>query len=64
MDEFLQDYTKDQVFNAYETGLNFKILPKRSLASKNEKSAPGHKMNKERVTVMHSSNASGNHSLW
>lgn len=27
--EFLQDYTKDQVFNnADETGLNFQMLPK------------------------------------
>lgn len=28
IDEFLQEYTKDQVFNADETGLNFQIMPK------------------------------------
>lgn len=59
MDDYLQGYSKDQIFNADETGLNFKMLPKRSLASRDEKSAPGHKMNKQRVTVLFCSNASG-----
>lgn len=44
-------------------GLNFKMLPKRSLASRDEKSAPGHKMNKQRVTVLFCSNASGSFRL-
>lgn len=63
MHEFMQGYSKDQIFNADETGLNFKMLPKKSLASRNEKSAPGHKMNKQRVTVLLCSNASGTHRL-
>lgn len=39
------------------------MLPKKSLASRDEKSAPGHKMNKQRATVLFCSNASGNHRL-
>lgn len=58
MDEYLKGYTKDQIFNADETGLNFKMLPKRSLTSRDEKRVPGHKMNKQRVTVLFCSNAS------
>lgn len=61
--EFTEGYTKDQIYNADETGLNFKMLPQKSLASKQEKSAPGHKMNKERITVLACSNASGEHRL-
>lgn len=39
------------------------MLPKKSLASINETSAPGHKMNKERITVLACGNASGTHRL-
>lgn len=42
-----------------ETGLNYKALPTNTLASLSEKYAPGHKMQKQSVTVMMSANASG-----
>lgn len=56
-------YSPQQVYNADETGLNFKALPNKSLASEQEARAPGFKMNKERVTLMACSNAAGNHKL-
>lgn len=56
-------YTYDQIYNCDETGLNYKMLPSKTLASGQEKSAPGHKRSKERVTVMACSNASGKHKL-
>lgn len=62
-DDFLQGYCKDQIYNADESGLNFKMLPEKSLASRDEKSAPGHKMNKQRITVLFCSNAAGTHRL-
>lgn len=61
--DFTEGLTKDQIFNADETGLNFKMLPKKSLASQKETSAPGHKMSKERITVLACANASGEHKL-
>lgn len=56
-------YCMDQIFNADETGLNYKMLPDKTLASKSEKEAPGAKMSKERVTVMTCANASGSFRL-
>lgn len=58
-----ENYSPQQIYNADETGLNFKALPNKSLASREESSAPGFKMSKERVTVMACSNAAGNHKL-
>ncbi|XP_046663035.1 jerky protein homolog-like [Homalodisca vitripennis] len=46
-----------------ETGLNFKLLPRKTLATAKEKSAPGFKVSKERITVALCSNASGTHKL-
>ncbi|GFX38324.1 jerky protein homolog-like [Trichonephila clavipes] len=57
------NYSPQQIYNADETGLNFRALPKKSLASQDEKSAPGYKMSKDRVTLMVCSNAFGNHKL-
>lgn len=53
-------YSPQQVYNADETGLNFKALPNKTLASQQENRAPGFKM-EERVTLMACSNANGNH---
>lgn len=53
------NYSPQQIYNADETGLNFKALPKKSLASKEESAAPGFKMNKQRLTVLACSNAAG-----
>lgn len=55
--------TGDQIYNCDETGLNFRLLPDKSLASKDEKSAPGYKRSKERVTVLACSNATGDDKL-
>lgn len=53
----------DQLYNCDETGLNFKMLPTKTLASEKEASAPGYKKSKERVTVLACSNVTGNHML-
>ncbi|XP_046662996.1 jerky protein homolog-like [Homalodisca vitripennis] len=52
-----EGYSLDLVYNADETGLNWKALPRKSLASKREKAAPGFKVSKERVTIMVAANA-------
>ncbi|XP_030763564.1 jerky protein homolog-like [Sitophilus oryzae] len=39
------------------------MLPSKTLASRQEKSAPGHKRSKERLTIMTCSNASDNHKI-
>lgn len=57
------NYSPQQIYNADETGLNFKALPKKSLAAKDETNAPGMKISKERLTVLACSNAAGNHKL-
>ncbi|GFU80886.1 tigger transposable element-derived protein 1 [Trichonephila clavipes] len=51
------DYSADQIFNADETGLYWKKLPK------DEKIASGHKASKDRVTLLLCSNASGDRIL-
>lgn len=56
-------YSYDQIYNCDETGLNYKMLPSKTLASRQEKSSPGHKRSKERLTVMACSNAFGKHKL-
>uniref|UniRef100_A0A8C4TJD3 Jerky protein homolog-like n=1 Tax=Erpetoichthys calabaricus TaxID=27687 RepID=A0A8C4TJD3_ERPCA len=57
------DHSPDQLYNADETGLYWKALPSKTLVSKEEKSAPGHKSSKERITVLACTNASGSHKL-
>lgn len=58
-----ESYDAEFVYNADETGLVWKALPKTTLASKRESSAPGHKVSKERVTVLNCANSTGNHKL-
>ncbi|XP_050526828.1 jerky protein homolog-like [Daktulosphaira vitifoliae] len=53
----------DQVYNADESGLFWKMLPSKTLAAQSEKSAPGHKSSKERLTIMTCSNATGTHKI-
>lgn len=53
----------EQLYNCDETGLNYKMLPTYTLASKQEDSAPGYKKKKERVTILACSNATGVHKL-
>lgn len=53
----------EQVYNMDETGLNFKRLPDKTFATSSEKSAPGFKIHKERITVALCSNSTGTHKL-
>ena len=53
------NYTPDQIFNADETGLNWKKMPSRTYLAKSEKSACGFKAAIDCVTLLFCSNASG-----
>lgn len=52
-------YSAEQVFNVDETGLFWKRMPDRTYIAKEEKSAPGHKVAKERLTLLLGGNAAG-----
>lgn len=52
-------YHPEQVFNADETGLFWKKMPSRTFLSKTERSAPGFKAAKDRVSLLLCANASG-----
>lgn len=54
-----ENLTIDQVFNADETGVNWKMLPKSTLSARSEKAPSGLKGYKDRITVMACANASG-----
>lgn len=56
-------YTAQQVFNVDETGLFWKRMPNRTYIAKEEKSAPGHKASKERLTLLLGGNAAGDFKL-
>ncbi|XP_071574415.1 jerky protein homolog-like [Temnothorax nylanderi] len=57
-----EGYTKDQIYNCDKTGLNYKMMPSKTLISR-DGAAPGYKKNKERCTILACSNASGKHKL-
>ena len=58
-----QGYSPQQIYNANEMTLFFKMLPDHSLACKAEKSANhGHRQGKERLTLLLATNWSGCHS--
>ena len=59
----LDVYKRQDVYNADETGINWRALPRKSLASRREQSAPGFKVSKERITAMVCANASGEHKV-
>ncbi len=52
-------YCTDQIFNANETSLSYKMLPSKILAMKADREAPILKKCKEHVTVLTCANASG-----
>ncbi|KAG7154995.1 Jerky protein-like 19 [Homarus americanus] len=52
-------YTDDQVFNMDESGLFWKKLPSKTFVVKNASKIRGRKMQKERITVLFTTNASG-----
>lgn len=56
-------YSAQQVFNVDETGLFWKRLPNRTYIAKEEKSAPGHKVGKERLTLLLGGNTAGDYKL-
>lgn len=53
----------DQVYNADESGLFWKLLPQKTFVHSSEKSAPGRKLFKNRITFMPCANANGTHKL-
>ena len=52
-------YSAYQMLNVDETGLFWKRRPNRTYIAKEEKSAPGHKVSKERLTLLLGGNAAG-----
>ncbi|KAG7169142.1 Tigger transposable element-derived protein 1-like 38, partial [Homarus americanus] len=52
-------YTDDQVFNMDESGLFWKKLPSKTFVVKNASKIRGQKLQKERITVLFTTNASG-----
>lgn len=56
-------YKPQQIFNVDETSLFWKRMPKRTYIAKEEKSAPGFKAAKDRMTVLLGGNASGDMKL-
>lgn len=53
----------DQIYNADESGLFYKLMPNKTLVTFKETSAPGRKTSKERFTFLACTNASGQHKL-
>ena len=56
-------YSAQQIFNVDETGLFWKRMPNRTYIAKEEKTAPGHKAGKERLTLLLGGNAAGDYKL-
>lgn len=52
-----------QIYNADETGLFWKLLPEKTYVSLSEKTAPGLKIAKQRLTFLGCTNATGQHKL-
>ncbi|XP_023232705.1 tigger transposable element-derived protein 1-like [Centruroides sculpturatus] len=52
-------YTSQTIFNVDETGLFWKKIPKRTFIAREEKTFPGFKASKDRLTVMVGANAAG-----
>lgn len=65
LEEKIKDLNLDynQVYNADETGLYWKLLPGKTYVSSEEKTAPGRKVAKERITFLACTNATGLHKL-
>nr|XP_022906094.1 jerky protein homolog-like [Onthophagus taurus] len=69
---FLRKFTKkmtelnvlpSQIYNADESALFWKLLPDRTLVHAGERTAPGRKTSKERVTFLACTNGDGTHKL-
>lgn len=57
------DLDNEQIYNADETGLTWKLLPDKTFVSNQETTAPGRKISKERLTFLACTNAAGTHKL-
>lgn len=55
--------TDMQIYNADESGLNYRMLPDKTFLAANEKTASGRKTLKERITILLCSNADGSHKV-
>lgn len=62
LSNLLNDYSPDQIYNADETGLFFRLLPDKTLEFKDVKCSGG-KQSKERLTALVCANMSGNDKL-
>lgn len=58
-----KNLTRDQIYNAEETGLNFQMFPKKTLVSEWESAALGYKISKKRITILICNNVTGSHKL-
>nr|XP_046472573.1 jerky protein homolog-like [Neodiprion pinetum] len=58
-----EGFSREDVYNADETGIHWISLPRKSLASQEETAARGFKVSKDRVTAMTCANAAGTHKL-
>nr|XP_006813725.1 PREDICTED: tigger transposable element-derived protein 5-like [Saccoglossus kowalevskii] len=56
-------YSEEQIYNADEAGLFWKMLPSKTQASASNSQNVGHKQNKQRITVMFTANKTGSHKL-
>ncbi|GFY27876.1 tigger transposable element-derived protein 1 [Trichonephila clavipes] len=61
--EGTEGYRPQQIFNCHETGLFWKSMPNHTYITKDEKSVPGHKPMKDRLTLLWGANASGDMKL-
>lgn len=57
------DLSEEQVYNADESAAFWRVLPGNTWVHANEKSAPGRKISKDRVTFLPCPNAAGTHKL-
>jgi hypothetical protein len=54
-----EDYLPQQIFNVDETGLLWKKMPDRSYIAQNEKTMPGFKISKDRLSLLLVGNVAG-----
>lgn len=55
--------TGDQIFNYDESGLNYKMLPSKTLAARTEAAASGYKRSKESLRILACCKATENHNM-